>query len=316
MQEYNKYLFANNLDELYGGGLFSKDYNEIYTLFNKMRDNKKFDYVCSDKENDPTFLNLDCIQGKLLKYILQVNLKMKKEQQKNFIINNELNVSELSSYLDTVKNNFDNFITDIEKTIEEKGGKVQKGGRVGDDPMENPIYALFVIIGYIILFIIAILATPFVAAFSKSGEKTTNLKKLWGLKGGNNKLQNMSLKQLQTMYTIIDFIKVTIDSIKKTIPAKNIPIINICVNGTSVNGKKKHIKCKKNDYKAQSKVDMTIVKTIFKKMDLKLDQTSEISVDNLEKEINQPAPVADAKKIEEEIKKLEKEPSDDDESAS
>lgn len=64
--------FSNN--NLYGSGIFTKDHNEIYSLLNKERNNKKFDYTCSSTVNDPNYFNLNCDEGKILKYILQINL--------------------------------------------------------------------------------------------------------------------------------------------------------------------------------------------------------------------------------------------------
>ena len=52
-------------------GGFGRKYNEIYDVINKMRNNKIFDYSCSDKENDKEYLDLNCEQAKILKYILK-----------------------------------------------------------------------------------------------------------------------------------------------------------------------------------------------------------------------------------------------------
>jgi hypothetical protein len=322
--------------KLDGAGLFSKDYNEIYTVLNKMRNNNKFDYVCSDTENDPKFLNLDCIQGKLLKYILQINLKVKKEQQKNFIVKNELQTKELSMYLSYIKQGVTDLINDLDKNIDEKskskieGEKSKLSGGYDDygydenitDNMASsaadvagivvlgavgaPLIA--VAVGFFLIYIIcriliSILLTPFY--FGYGGKNA--VEELWSTDdlpdrpkfGGalnNNKTNKMSLKELNQMKSIISFIKLIIIDIEKKIPANNIQITNVCINGTSVKGQKKHVKCKKNDYKSQSKIDMSVIKKIFKSMDFKLDKMSDLSnIENVKKELEK---VPDEKNIE------------------
>lgn len=314
--------------KLDGAGLFSKDYNEIYTVLNKMRNNNKFDYVCSDTENDPKFLNLDCIQGKLLKYILQINLKVKKEQQKKFIVNNELQTKELLMYISYIKQGVTDLIIDLDKNIDEKskskieGEKSKLSGGYDDynygynenitDKMArnagdvlgtvalvaiaSPLIAVVVGFGLIYLicrYLITILLTPFYFAFGTRKD----LKQLWSTDdlpdrpkfGGalnNNKNNKMSLTELNQMKSIISFIKLIIIDIEKKIPANNIQITNVCINGTSVKGQKKHVKCKKNDYKSQSKVDISVIKKIFKSMDFKLDKMSDLSnIENVKKEL-------------------------------
>jgi hypothetical protein len=306
------YTKMYNLD---GAGLFTKDYNEIYTVLNKMRNNNKFDYVCSATENDPNFLDLDCIEGKILKYILQINLKVKKEQQKNFIVNNELNIKELSTYLNNINTSFTSLISIIDKNIDEKSkieGEKSKlsGGYEAHDAFGDglglvaglivfsPALAVGVSVFLIYLIcrvLISILLTPFYFAF---GSKNS-VKELWSFNelskkdgnkyGGalnNNNINKMSLTELNQIKAIILFIKLIILNIEKKIPANNIKITNVCINGTSVKGQRKHIKCKKDDYKSQSKVDVSVIKKIFKYMDFKLDKMSDLSnIDNVKKEL-------------------------------
>ena len=315
------YTKMYNLD---GAGLFSKDYNEIYTVLNKMRNNNKFDYVCSATENDPNFLDLDCIEGKILKYILQINVKVKKEQQKQFIVNNELNVKELSTYVNNINTSFTSLLSTIDKNILDKssttggsyyykGTRYNSAGDAYDAKMEDELFSYifgfpFILVYQIAKLLIVLLLTPFFLVFGSASD-------LWedAYSGGGNMIggmlngmlggslneaafKKMSLKELKQIKAVMLFIKMIINKLITKISANNIKITNVCINGTSVKGQRKHIKCKKDDYKSQSKVDMSVIKKIFKSMDFKLDKISDLSnIDNLKKELKT---VPDEKNVE------------------
>jgi hypothetical protein len=92
------------------GKLF-RTHNEIYDVLNQLRDKKEnyFDYTCSNTENNIKYLNLDCIEAKILKYILEIELKNKINKQKlilNLISNSDgdklININYLKQYIKTV----------------------------------------------------------------------------------------------------------------------------------------------------------------------------------------------------------------------
>ena len=70
------------------------------------------------------------------------------------------------------------------------------------------------------------------------------------------------------------YIKDRVDSINNKINNKTILISNICINGQLVKNKRDHVKCKDKDYKESAKqttqrkkADISIIKTLFKKLD-------------------------------------------------
>jgi hypothetical protein len=82
-------------------GLFGHKHNEIYDIINKMRGKTDsiFDYTCPQTENDPNFLNLTCLEGKILKMLLKIDLK----RNKILINDNKLQSSILRTQLINIK---------------------------------------------------------------------------------------------------------------------------------------------------------------------------------------------------------------------
>ena len=102
----------NNLDGKWGFG-WGKKYNEIYDVLDTMRDKKNkddFDYKCDPSGNDPSrnYVNLTCEEAKMLKYILQFNLK--RNSPKLFINNNNIDLLSLKTDITIYKNLFDEII--------------------------------------------------------------------------------------------------------------------------------------------------------------------------------------------------------------
>jgi hypothetical protein len=65
--------------------MFTTKHNEVYDIINKYRDIKKekFDYTCSQNpQDDKNYINLTCREGKFLKYILKIDLKIRNEIKK------------------------------------------------------------------------------------------------------------------------------------------------------------------------------------------------------------------------------------------
>lgn len=93
----------NNLD---GGLSWGKKHKEIYDVLDTMRNKTKkdkFDYKCDPSGSDPSgnYLNLPCEEAKMLKYILQFNLKRKNPLifMKKSKINLSLLINEINPYI-------------------------------------------------------------------------------------------------------------------------------------------------------------------------------------------------------------------------
>jgi hypothetical protein len=104
------------LQNIHGGS-----HNAIYDVLNKMRNTKKFDYGCSLTETDPTFLNINCEEAKILKYILKINLRQKNKVE--FIKDNKLQKKELTEYLLVLQDQVKPYINLGLEIIEERYNK-------------------------------------------------------------------------------------------------------------------------------------------------------------------------------------------------
>lgn len=242
--------------KLYGGG-----HNEIYDLLDKMRykENKKFDYVCSDEENDDKYLDLTCIEAKLLKYILQVNFHADYKERHNFIQNNILNTYLLRDYLTNINTYLDKIPNKINTIIASKSEKSTKsiGDKLGDK----------VLIGLWNIFRGA--ATPLALLFSG----TKGVREMWNI---NTSLEKLNINELKQIQEIIGYIQGICRNIinKLKLEIESIDVTNICVNGTKINNKSKreHKKCNNDDYKGEYKdtnnktikVNMDYIKQFFK----------------------------------------------------
>lgn len=98
-----------------------------------------------------------------------------------------------------------------------------------------------------------------------NGKKITGIEKIVNIY--NNIFQKCSVKQKEMLNkTIKDIININKNILGKLDNKSNINIKNICVNGTTIKGVRKHKKCNKNDYKKEN-VDVKFIKKILKKID-------------------------------------------------
>jgi hypothetical protein len=104
----------NKLNILDGGFSLDGTYNEIYKVLDKMRSDKwynifkskKFDYTCNASNNEKV-LKLNCNHAKILKYILQLNLKQDKSRRE-YIYKHNNNVKYLNIVM--IKEDIENFL--------------------------------------------------------------------------------------------------------------------------------------------------------------------------------------------------------------
>ncbi len=110
---FNYLLYNNIMNKLNGGFSLDSNYNEIYQTLDKMRGKSwysvfknKFDYICY-APNNQKILRLNCNQAKILKYILQLNLKQK-ESFREYIYTDNNNVKYLNIVM--IKEDIENFL--------------------------------------------------------------------------------------------------------------------------------------------------------------------------------------------------------------
>jgi hypothetical protein len=305
----------NNLS----GGLWTKKYNEIYGVLDTYRNNKNDKYiekVCTNPQ-----LELTCLEGKMLKYILKANLKLGEKKIK-FVNNNSLDCTKLKEYIIKLNEVF----SDTIKTIEERKSNAQQTQKGG-----GFVRFLFTFIFSIILFAIGLVlvvlalhtaaAGPVVYLFSKEKGKAMMTSpfsvgkefliaegQMWSdfveaeneemsksrYRGGNKQtfgdiINKMNKEQLEYLINILNFTNNIINNISLAIDNKtNIDIENICINKDE---NKKHKKCNTKDYNNPKdnpkKIPMKHIKNIFKNIDLQLDKMNNIeNVDNLATQID------------------------------
>jgi hypothetical protein len=303
----------NNLS----GGLWTKKYNEVYGVLDKYRNNKDDKYiknVCTNPQ-----LELTCLEGKFLKYILKANLKLGEKKIK-FVDNNNLDCKKLKEYIIKLKEVF----SDTIKTIEEKKStapttsSVQTGGGFFSF-LFTLIYSIIVAaLGIALLVFLLPVAGVGSAVYLYSKEKGNTLMTLpfsvgkallkesrdtWSefsdaesesrsrsrhRRGGGNKetfgdsINKMNTKQLEYLINILNFTNNIINNISLAIDNKtNININNICINKDTKN---KHKKCNSKDYDNKkdnpNKISMKHIKNIFKNIDLQLDKMT--NIENIE----------------------------------
>ncbi len=102
----------------------ARKYNEIYDVLQKVQNKKnkpQFNekgYKCSSTNNEP-ILELNCDEGKILKYILKAQIKygkaINKDLVKLYMNNNELNYENFKIMLIEILNRFNNLISNPNK---------------------------------------------------------------------------------------------------------------------------------------------------------------------------------------------------------
>ncbi len=288
---------------------FAKDYNEIYTIFNKLREKKdnKFDYECSNGFGDEhNYLNLNCQQAKILKYILQINYKNK--NTKNLIVtelsNKKIDLFILRDILTEVLNPLIHIIKDIEdknpnikKLVESmpeqnKLEQKQTGGGRGKVKNEGAPFLIKLILALpsLAFFVGSLLTCCLVGPYLKYKGYENIVDKImtpfdiytkavFGQKGGNQKMNYEHIHIILVgIYGIIEEIITEIESKKFESGAEKIYVTNICVNGKEVKERDatiiKHVKCKSSDYE-----NIKIIKEIFKNLDKNIEKLENANPD-------------------------------------
>lgn len=279
-----------------------------------MRKTKKFDYTCSENEDNPDYLNLTCEEAKILKYLLKINLNLKNKKI-NFIQNNILKKELINNYLNKVYNTCKIFLDIISDVIFEKK-KISKNFTninekyfavldIIDSDSSNykPAISkaekyskiigksLFVAaniaasgalimtgVGTFLGVPLLYLGTKNIGnSIKKTSEKRTITNEAKSVKD-ISKFKNMNLDSLYDLFNIFYYVGIITRDINKIISNKknDINIMNICVNGKNVKGKRVHVKCNNKDYKDIK--NLSFIKEVLKKLDLDIDK---ISVEDL-----------------------------------
>ncbi len=279
------------------GGLFN-NHNEIYDVIDKMRGktDKKFDYVCSDNAIDSNYLDLTCIEGKILKYIFKMDIKNNKTENKP-IDKEELNKKYLITYLNKLNDKY----TEIKNKISSSGGFTIKGNittlstkTTGQKILFIPklileivVWILILAFGAVIGIIVGIFCFLMTCKESKRGggnEKEEIIeKKMNELNSKIDKLiKKISPKHRPVVVKIFSDIQIINTNIINKLEKINdkISIKNICINGQGI--PRKHNKCKSNDYKSENAdIDLKSIKLIFKNVDVNIDMNDNVDVEKI-----------------------------------
>ncbi len=218
--------------------------NEFYDVLDTINNNKRTEYSCGTLgSNNTEYLKLTCIEGKLLKYILEFKNKQYKEQQ--LVDNDNINITQLNILLTRVNDIFLRIINTINiylKYYQQSSDIDRETQRVARLILKNENPAN---VGYIY---------EIQRCQYNIDEVSKNLKEIQYYKkqitSYNDYISSMqhyknSVDILILCNYITEAIKKIIDKIK-ALPS--LPIKNICINGTDINGKRIHTKCSGDKY--------------------------------------------------------------------
>jgi hypothetical protein len=287
------------------GGLWIKDYNEIYGVFDTYRNNKNDAYiktVCTNPQ-----LELTCLEAKFLKYILKLNLKLGKEKRIELISNSKLDKKKILDCINKINIKFEESIDELNKLSTESmagGGKILIA-------LLLPIKIIVAIIPFLIMCALAIPLgvtagiTSGIVSFinEEAGDKVFKiiLAPVTGIKKGLDMLnigkdinelrnktkqiggnENNKKQVITSTLNIMNFIKKTTTELYNKIydiKIDNISIDKICVNKDNNN---KHVKCEKKDYNSNdSNVNIEHVKIIFNNVDKVIEKIKEEELQNI-----------------------------------
>ncbi len=289
-------------------------YNKIYEVLNDLREQKDkkskktITPTCAQPDrrgniDNTDFLDLDCIEGKILKYILKLFLKYSVTNKDIKLIENDILITPiLKEYLNNVKIDLESsfnickterealFKDDLAKAEYEKqiaayNEKKEGNGNLrrveamyGDwawgmfkDESGLGITVLEFLIGVVwgipwsIIFVIpSIFMLPWYFIRKKI------------IKKSNSVLRQIKYKiiELDALAALFKIILEYINKIFQKIPDKNIPIQNICINGTSIKKTRKHKKCTKENYIIYGEKDkiIKIIKNFFNTLEQKIPE--------------------------------------------
>lgn len=244
-----------------------KSHNEIYDIISKNRipKPKKFDYLCPQTPEDYNkYLNLDCNEAKMLKYIMKIHIHRQKSdvRLKNIFVQenneNKLNTAVLQDVIEKTKNSLETLNKNIKNWRDKQN--IEKN---------NSLWRPIVYVTTFIFFFPALII-PFLYFTTKDIIITKDV-----LDYEFNKLEkrykNKYLQEIDDFINVnSEIINIVISLFQKiNVMIPNINIQNICVNGKSVkSGKWIHKKCAKKDYNKN-------IKKIFNMLDKSVENTDD-----------------------------------------
>ncbi len=242
------------------------DHNELYDVLDNLRGIKRtkqipFDYECPADENDRKYLQLTCIEGKLLKYILIMEMKINNNKLK--IIENSddgndklLDIGVINGYLIDLRIQLNYFLNHLKSLL---------ANLLENDPQKKPNIVLEGLTYFGAFIFCTTIGLPYtIYSIYEIIKQQQQLSLNEKIKNFDKKTLNKYIKNIEDIITIIsDIIDKT--SSLRTVDRK-IKINNICINGITIGGIIKHKKCTNKDYKREN-IDINFIKRLFNQID-------------------------------------------------